>query len=604
MDTSSATAQDHLLKVMDGEIKVSQPVSQELKYRRNALVPISRLPTETLVEIFSLLPSPAHNSEYVPYLEWICITHVCHRWREIALSFPYLWNHIHFTKLTLAGITEILARAKMSPLHIEADIFPWKEAQLDAFGRQLEAHISHTRHLTISGECHTLLGRLLSPAPALVSLSLTESYRLSVSPPCIIPGSLFSGTAPKLTRLELLGCSIGWKSPLLKGLQTLKMVTPTAREMPTLEDWLDALNEMFQLKSLILDNATPIISYDYPHIPDPQRTVTLPSLTHFDITASTWDCALALAHLVLPALISLHVTSESQSSGGDDDDIRILIPYVARNAHGPQDTAPLQSMLFNGEELHVEIVAWTAPDADVGVCNSVTLTKAAVSARLVWSITSDGWWGDGMETVVFDAMLSHLPLNAISTLSVQNKTRLSKEVWLNHAPRLTKLNRVLLVSTALRAFGEMLEEDAPPDGRPRLPRLTKLILSKVSLTLLRTWRLCDMLKKRKEHGAPLEAVDLRTCIGQELSFRLPSEIVGNVQCPTKTLKVRNSAFLGWSGGLEPFFLEEEVTDNDEYADSRDPWKDSMNEGGEGVELKFDFDDWGVDLESDSWIDQL
>ena len=543
MDKSSTTAQDHFLKVINDETKVSEQVTQELKSRRNALVPISRLPPETLVKIFSLLSFPADDSEY---LEWISVTHVCRRWREVALYSPYLWNHINFTKLTLAGFTQILARAKMSPLHVEAKITPRRKARFNSLKRQLEAHMCHTRHLSISGEFQAVLEGLISPAPALVSLSLTRPSRPHSSSQLeciIIPDSLFNGTAPKLTRLELLGCRIRWKSPLLKGLQTLKIRKLSAQEMPTLEDWLDALNEMSQLKTLILDNATPTISVDNPHNSEPQRTVTLHFLTHFTIAASVRDCALALAHLVLPALISLCVDTESQSRDGDD--VRLIIPYIARNAHGPQDTAPLQTILFSGGETFAEIVAWPAPDADVDVCDSVTLMKVAVSARLVLSVTSDSGWRDGMETVVLDPMLSHLPLNAISTLSVQNDTELSKELWFSHAPRLTKLNRVLLVSDAVRAFGEMLEEDAPPDGLPRLPQLTKLILSKVPLTAPTTYHLCDMLVKRKEHGAPLEALDLRTCIGPERAIQLLSEIVSNVQSPARSLMVGHSAFFDW-----------------------------------------------------------
>jgi len=585
MDTNSATAQDHLLKAIDDEIKVAERVSQQLKSRHNALVPISRLPPETLVEIFSLLRFPPDDSKYVPSLKWICVTHVCSRWREVALSSPCLWNHINFTKLTLLGFTEILARAKMSPLHIEAKITPRRKTRFNALRKQLEAHISHTRHLSISGKFWAVLTRLISPAPALVSLSLTgPSYSYVASQlEYNIPNSLFNGTAPKLTRLELLGCSIGWQSPLLKGLQTLKIRTPYAQATPTLEDWLAALEEIPQLKSLILDNATPAVSVDNSHIPEPQRTVTLPSLTHFNITASTKGCALALAHLVLPALISLHVTSESQSWDGDD--VRLLIPYVVRTAHGPQDTAPLQTILVNGGDTEAEIVTWTVPDADDDVCDPVTLNKAAVSARLVLVVTSDSECRDAMETVVFDALLSHLPLNAISTLSVQNETRLSKELWLSHAPRLTELNRVLLVSTAIRAFREMLEEDAPPDGRPRLPQLTKLILCKVSLTLPRTRRLCDMLVKRKEDGAPLEALNLRTCIGPERSFRLLSEIVGNVQGPAKNPRAGDSAL--FNGEVSPFDEEEErideeeeCTDYDEYDDGPGFWHGSTDEGDE------------------------
>ena len=201
MDKSSATAQDHLLKFIDHEIKVSERVTQELKSRHNALVPILRLPPETLVEIFSLLSFPADDSEY---LEWICVTHVCRRWREIALYSPYLWSHIDFTELSLDGFTEILARAKMSPLHVEAKITPRSKARFDALKKQLEAHISHTRHLSICGEFQAVLERLISPAPALVSLSLSRSHYLRVSSQLeyIIPNSLFNGTAPKLTNLS------------------------------------------------------------------------------------------------------------------------------------------------------------------------------------------------------------------------------------------------------------------------------------------------------------------------------------------------------------------------------------------------------------------
>ena len=535
MKTRSATARDSRCEIIHNKVKVSKKVTQKSKHPHNAPVPISRLPPETLTEIFSLLPFPSDDCDCVPYLELISVTHVCRRWREIALCCPYLWTHIDFTNLSLAGFPEILARAKMSPLHFEAKITPRRKERFNAFGRQLETHISHTRHLSISGEFQTMLKRLVSPAPALVSLFLKKSpYPYSFSQP-IIPDSLFNGIAPELTRLELLRCSIGWKSPLLKGLQTLKIRAPSAQEMPTLEDWLDALNEMSQLKTLILDNATPTLSVDSPRISDPRRTVTLPSLTHFNITAPARNCALALAHLVLPVLISLHVTAEPQNLDWpvDDHDVLSLIPYVARNAHGPQDAAPLQTILLNGEYMHVEIVAWTVPDADLEVSNSATLIKAAASARLVLTVTSEceSEWHEGMESGIFDAVLSHLPLNAISTLSALNDTQLVKGFWLRHAPRLTKLNRVVLASTAVKTFGEMLEEDVPHNGLPQLPQLTKLLLFNISLSGVSTYRLLNMLVKRKEHGVPLEVLDARTCIGPERAFVLFSETVGNMQGP-------------------------------------------------------------------------
>jgi hypothetical protein len=555
MDKNSAPSQDQLRKAIDDGIKVSEQVTQELKYRRNALAPISRLPPETLAEIFSLLPFSPDGHEDVPYLEWIRVTHVYHRWREIALNSPYLWNHINFTKLTLAGFTEIIPRSKMAPLDLEAETTHWSITRFDGFGTQLEAHISRIRHINIRGKFQTVLERLVSPAPALVSLIL-DSYREPSSSGYIIPDSLFNGTAPKLTSLDLIGCSVGWKSPLLKGLKSLMILTRSAQTMPTLEDWLAALNEMSQLETLILDTASPV---DNTRISEPQRTVTLPSLTHFDITASAKGCALALAHLVCPVLTSLFIICNSQSSDGDD--VRFVIPYVSRIVHELQDTTPLQTILLNGEAIRAEIVAWTVPDADVEVYNVLDLEKAVASATLAWCFTPERRWRKGTDTVVFDVMLSHLPLESISTLSAQNNTRLSREVWLKHAPRLTRLKRALLAPTALRAFREMLEEDAPPNGLPRLPLLTKLILSRVSLTALRTDHLRNMLVKRKEQGAPPEALDLRTCIGTERAFQLLSETVDNVQVPAETPQVGQSAFFNWEGRVGPFEEEEERPDD-------------------------------------------
>lgn len=40
MDTSSTTAQGHLLKVVEDEVKASERVTQEMKRRSNALVPV------------------------------------------------------------------------------------------------------------------------------------------------------------------------------------------------------------------------------------------------------------------------------------------------------------------------------------------------------------------------------------------------------------------------------------------------------------------------------------------------------------------------------------------------------------------------------------
>ena len=526
MDTISAQSRDRLRQTIIDEIKSSEASIRALKSRRNTLAPISRLPFEILTTIFAILSELAWNERSVP-LEWIRVAHVCRRWREAALDYPRFWSHIDFTKLTPAGLGEILARAKMAPLHLEADVGRWLFKPAEALGTQLEAHISHTRHLSISGNFETVLAQLLSSAPTLESLSLSRGSRSFYA---IIPDNFFNRNAPKLTSLELEMCDISWNSPLFKGLRNLQIHDIPMDARPKLEDWLDALNEMPNLKTLSLQNAIPLAPPASPFITEPSRTITLPFLTRFNIHAHVKDCALALAHLRLPTLTWLHVNVKSYDREGED--VQLVIPHVARNVYVLQDIEPIRSILIAGERRCTEVYAWTMPDVDVEVCGPETLGDMSRSASFLFSARGDNW-RYGVNTAIFDALLTLLPVNSVLTFTAHNLTELSKEFWLRHAPRWPLLEQARLVPTSIQAFREMLAEDTPPDG-PRLPSLTRLILLDVTLCVLRTYHLYDMLIERVEQGVPLEVLDLCTCVVTDRAIRLLAEIVIDVQGPLDT----------------------------------------------------------------------
>jgi len=594
MDTSSPEARDHLRKVIDDEIKALEESIRASKCHRNALAPISRLPPETLAVIFSFLSSSAFD-EGVGYPEWLRVTHVCRHWRETALNFPHLWSRINFTRLTTAGIAEIPARAKMAPLNWEVTATAWSGEHFDAFERQLETHISHTRHLSLSGEFQTVLERLVSPAPALEYLALSNSSRPFDWPfQIVVHDTLFNRTAPKLTSLRLVGCDISWKSRLLKGLQTLEIRSPSKEARPTLENWLDALNEMTQLETLVLYSAIPISPLSDPHISKPRRAVTLPSLTQFDITSSAEDCALALSHLTLPALTSLRVHSKSHDYEGND--VGILIPHIARNASGPQDLSPLQSIVVRGGITRVELLAWTLPDVDVEDSDRIT---PLASERVFFAVAASGdvWRHPNTGARILDALWTQLPMDAISALSIEGLSQLRKEFWLSHTSSLAMLKQARLAPSAVKAFRETLAEESPPNG-PRFPRLSKLILVKVALTALRTYRLHDILRKRLEQGTPLEVLDLRTCIATERATQLLAEIVGDVQCPAEMLETGNMMFFNWKGGVD-FFDEEEKRVDDDYG-IPSPW--SVTDGDEDEEDDDEWDDYVED--SDPYSDEF
>jgi len=402
-----------------------------------------------------------------------------------------------------------------------------------------------------------------------------------LSPEVDIPTALFSRTTPRLIHLKLRNCNISWKSPLFKGLQTLEIYRSSREGRPELKDWLNALNEMSQLKTLRLHHATPIASSDTLFTSAPQRTVTLPFLIKFSIVARARDCALALAHLVLPTLTHLRVSAESYEREGDD--VRLLIPYVAKNASGPQGTEPLRSVLISGEEAYAEMVAWVTPNADSNVLDPITLLSAADSARVVFLANiKDSMWRVGTDSLIFDDLLTQLPLRSISALTAHNNTRLDKEVWLKHAPSWPLLERVRLVPTALRSFRKMLAEAPPPNG-PLLPSLTKLNLVDVSLTVQRTYHLRDMLIERVGPGVPLEALDLSTCFVADRAVQLLEEVVVNVRRPAETMEVGSSNWKEGTG-VDFFDSEEGLTEDDDYANDPGPWHEGRDEEEDEVDF--------------------
>jgi hypothetical protein len=233
--------------------------------------------------------------------------------------------------------------------------------------------------------------------------------------------------------------------------------------------------------------------------------------------------------------------SLSPSYRRDGDDVLRIIPHIARNARGP---APLRSMAISANRSCALICAWTIPDADVMIVDSGSMFYGdESSARVVLfgaTTRGDDRWRYGTDSEIADALLTHLPINEISTLSTWDDTRLSKEFWFRHAPRLAMLNRAYLVSTAIKAFREVISIVAPGE-RPGLPRLTKLILGNVTLTTLMTCNLLCMLMKRMEQGAPLQSLDLRTCYAADLCIQVLAKAVGELQVPVELLTIGDPA---------------------------------------------------------------
>ncbi len=513
----------------ENKIECLEESTRAMKIHRNSLVPISRLPTEILCIIFSLLPSfEVLDLESSPYILSSPVSHVCHRWREISHDMSCFWSRIDFNKLTTAGVAEVLARAKTAPLYLEAEVGIQKceTEKFEAFEGQIKAHIYHTCHLSITSTPYRLVQtfeHLISSAPSLERLSITKRKHYPESSLVIVPDNLFDGIVPKLTYLRLERCGIGWQSPLLKGLRDLNLIWFQKRARIPINAWLDALNQMTQLERLVLHGHIPIRSVELSG--EPMITAVLSSLTKLIIYATARDCAVVLAHLVLPALTRLCVDAYTEES----IDVEHLIPFVAQHAHGHQDTEALQSLFVEGNEERANITAWTTPrrDADDGLRSSVDLPDEVRPARVEIRIMHCGTY-----VQLHDAVLTALPLNSISSLSVKGCKSLREEVWRGHAPKWHKLERIRLYSSAVPAFRNLFYGRSP-HATNLLPSLEELVLVDVSLNAQRVYYLCDMLFVRVELEIPLRTLDLRTCTVPDCAVQFLGEILLDVKGPMK-----------------------------------------------------------------------
>jgi hypothetical protein len=595
--TMDANPRDHLRQAIDSQINsVKESIRESLRalnQRRNELAPISSLPTEIITDIILLASAKRDGFG----LEWLNVAHVCRQWRDIALNKRLFWSHIDFTNLTLAGLAEILARAKEAPLHLEAKVVShsWDEARYSAFGKELQAHVSHIRHLDIgriggpvlwTALQHTLFA---SPAPILEHLSLSYPFPGWM---LFLPKDIFEGTTPRLSFLQLFGINISWKSPLLRGLRYLQIYELNKENKLRVADWLDALEEMPQLKQLVL-HASSLLPDGFMFPSDIKRSATLPALTHLDLVSTARACATALAHLDLPALTSLIVQARSSNCRGHD--ALSLFRYVAQHAHGPQDAQPLQSMFLHSDAAYTRIATWCidmsdAPDLEYYQSLPPNLLSGwpRRTARVMLSITceqSDSWYTSAYVRVL-DAAIEALPLDSLVTLTAEGSARLDEQVWLRHAPRWPLLEHVKVAPRAARGLREMLLlEDNDGHKSPLLPSLTKLdLLGETSLTKRRTLRLCDALKKRVEQGVPLQALTLHTtCKWSTGAVQLLRTLVADV-------RVYMGQFLGQLEGSPAVDPEtcQFVEGHDNSDEEKEGWDDDeVEEDDDGEEEEED-----------------
>ena len=308
---------------------------------------VSRLPVEILIQIFSYCPA----SDLYPHVHhrppppWLAVTHVCRRWRNAALSCPFLWVEIISTNFNWA--VAMLERSKDLPMHVSVD---------DGGSAQMPCEVK-TAHLLFS-KIHRMQSLAMTCAHAIFSCmsSLFEAEAAPLLQELIITNfhpshpldlvvrPLFSGKTPSLQFLSLYRCRVLWSSPLLKcDLVYLSISHVPPDHRPHLGQVLEVLKRLTRLECLQLDEALPA------HIASPNESTTsilsikrlpLSHLRFFSLCArSALDILDFAASVLIPSTALFQLICEDfEQYAPDTDSGEVMLAALASHICAPRDT--------------------------------------------------------------------------------------------------------------------------------------------------------------------------------------------------------------------------------------------------------------------------
>ncbi|KAI0065842.1 hypothetical protein BV25DRAFT_1913276 [Artomyces pyxidatus] len=402
---------------LDEELKAIQQVFFLVKACRNALAgPIMTVPPELMSRIFFFAAAacpPKMRSTSTQKLGWINVTHVCRRWREIALGHSTLWNVIDYHELSRSWIEVMLKRSATASLHVVLDLGvapKYAEYCLTAAKtsriRSLELRSSPPPYYCPWDEPlfdHTqdVLDVLSGPLP----MPVLQSLKVSQYEDVILNLSPFIPYLPQLTRLSLNNCLIPLDSAFLPNLVYLRihLLSRYPGLGPCQAELSAALSRMTRLQTL------KIAHFLGSQLPEPcSQAIYLPSLTKLVICGvpSNWVDFVCSFHTSPDANIELQ--TGPIKSGVRQAVLRQLLLHYGGPARRPRTLILKSSPKPSRTEEQVLLGLSTA------TCdNTVDIAKPEVTLKIIESapegasscsptfglLTGEPWQGLHLDTV-------------------------------------------------------------------------------------------------------------------------------------------------------------------------------------------------------------
>lgn len=265
--------------------------------------PMNTLPDELLLHILHLAANDHVNHPIATSI----LSHVCSRWRMVALSNGILWGRIVLTfpvyPRHLAFVVACLERSGTYPLDIfldfrdpawnwdeDAHSFRWQE--MEPIMRLFLVHVMRWRQFDLLADTWSPIftflwyTRHVKAAPALETLALSRCNLYLAAEGHIFhpvalrqPLSFFGGSfLPSLRSVSLIGVHVDWEQPSLRNLSELQLKFHAHDVMPTLSQFEAIFHSSPRLSHLaifgwgpILDNSRTIPNARHLHLQHLQR---------------------------------------------------------------------------------------------------------------------------------------------------------------------------------------------------------------------------------------------------------------------------------------------------------------------------------------------
>lgn len=491
--------------LIDRRIAESDKFRIRLSTARNDLTDAARMTSEILNIVFQRhmdnMLAEGEDGELHP--TWYFFSHVCSRWRIVAIGNPALWSRISFRYL--GWMNNNLIRSAAYPLivninrYIEIPTYPC--VLLSAIQRTL-AEISRIRCLDVKRVDTDSMKRFLqtvalAPAPILESLSLLAMEQDTASPFVVIPKKLFGGMTPNLRYVHIRSCKVDFDSSILVNLVRLHLDCSSISHISecniSISELLTILALSPSLEILHLDTLSP--THSDVAIPNP---FTFSHLEHIHLLDKASFIARMFDNIRLPSFTSVSIDCTDDVEGDFSCVAKALT--IATGDHPPKQILNLlveRSEILSGKQL----------------CIAGRMEKQD-DARVSWNLIFI--WNGSMMTqveVLLSNVIHGLDVSALLRIRLREVADIAEDTWREQFAPARHLEDLVISKQPIWGVLNALSSTAtsPMIDIALFPKLQHLAIADVPFDNAIKELMLKIVCKRLDKGYPIKYLDIRLC---------------------------------------------------------------------------------------------